>query len=87
MKKFIVICFWDQNCQTGANGGSTYLGIIDDLNEVELKSNEEWRGEWSETEYGFTRNFHSTINSEFGQYDVIKAGYEDSVDVGGICIW
>ena len=87
MKKFIVIRFWDQNCQSGANGGSTYIGMVNDLEEVKLKQNEEWSEAWKEEEYGFKRNYHSTINSEFGQYYVIKAGYEGAVDVGGICIW
>lgn len=87
MKSYIVVRFWDQNCQSGANGGSTYLGTIDDLNEVKLREKEKWIEEWKETEYGFERGYHSTINSEFGKYYIIKAGYNDAVDVGGICIW
>lgn len=87
MKNFIVCRFWDQNCLSGANGGTSYLGMVDDPSEVNLYIDEAWSGDWKETESGFERNYHSTINSEFGTYYLVKAGFEGTVNLGGICVW
>ena len=88
MKKYIVLRFWCQNNQTGINTGTSYLGTIDNLEEIKLNPNEEWNKEWKETDYGFTRKFHCTVTSAYGRYCIIKSGYERKVDIMlGICMF